>query len=48
MNIPLPILCIFLTAWLGLQSWTLVEIVNLKATVAGIQSRVTTANITQR
>jgi hypothetical protein len=36
MNIPIEIVCVFLTGVVGLQAWTLVEVVRLKTIVAGL------------
>ena len=38
MNIPIQIICIFLTAVVGLQAWTLKEVVTLKAEMAALKA----------
>jgi hypothetical protein len=39
MNVPIPIIGIFLTALVGLQGWTLLEIVALKTQVAALKAK---------
>ena len=41
MQIPLEIVVVFLTAGVGLQAWTLLEVVSLKAKVAAMEQRFT-------
>ena len=42
MNVPIEIIEIFLTASLGLQGWTLIEIVKLKMKVAVLEVKLKT------
>ena len=39
MNVPLEIIGIFLTAGIGLQGWTLIEVVSLKTKMAALEQR---------
>lgn len=39
MTIPIEVICVFLTATVSLQLWTLREVVNLKTKVAVLEAR---------
>ena len=39
MNVPVEGILIFVTAWLGVQSWTLMTIVKLMGTVAALKQQ---------
>ena len=39
MNIPIEIITVFLTAMIGLQGWTLLEVVKLKTQVAVLEQK---------
>lgn len=39
MKIPVPIVCLFLLTWLGVNGWTAREVIGLKAEVAALSAK---------